>query len=79
MPNDNRLFVDVVLWIARTGAPWRDLPSSARSRSNASKSGERQCGVVGRFFEGHSAGVMGYNDFVRSEVEFENEFGPDDD
>ncbi len=22
---DNRLFVDAVLWIARTGSPWRDL------------------------------------------------------
>jgi len=25
---DNRLFVDAVLWIARTGSPWRDLPDA---------------------------------------------------
>ncbi len=25
---DNRLFLEAVLWIARTGSPWRDLPTS---------------------------------------------------
>ena len=24
---DNKLFLDAVLWIARTGAPWADLPA----------------------------------------------------
>jgi transposase len=25
---DNRLFVEAVLWIARTGCPWRDMPAA---------------------------------------------------
>ncbi len=25
--NDNRLFLNAVFWILRTGSPWRDLPS----------------------------------------------------
>jgi putative transposase len=24
--DDNRLFVDAIVWMARTGAPWRDIP-----------------------------------------------------
>jgi putative transposase len=24
---DNRLFVDAILWMARTASPWRDLPA----------------------------------------------------
>ena len=31
---DNRQFVNAVLWILRTGAPWRDLPPDYGSWSN---------------------------------------------
>jgi putative transposase len=31
---DNRLFVEAVLWIVRTGAPWRDLPEAFGDGNN---------------------------------------------
>ncbi|MCB1780300.1 MAG: transposase, partial [Candidatus Competibacteraceae bacterium] len=31
---DNRLFIDAVFWILRTGAPWRDLPPDYGGWSN---------------------------------------------
>lgn len=31
---DNRLFINAVFWIVRTGAPWRDLPSEYGGWSN---------------------------------------------
>ena len=32
---DNRLFIEAVLWIARTGSPWRDLPAHFGNWSTA--------------------------------------------
>lgn len=38
---DNRLFIDAVLWIARTGAPWPDLPDRFGKHNTAYKRFER--------------------------------------
>ena len=32
---DNRMFVEAVLWIVRTGSPWRDPPDASRSWNSA--------------------------------------------
>ena len=49
---DNRLFVDAVLWIARTGAPWRDLPPELGSWSSTRRRFDRWSarGAWGRLF-----------------------------
>ena len=44
---DNRRFIEAVMWIARTGAPWRDLPPEYGKWS----------GVHKRFVRGSKNGV----------------------
>ena len=50
---DNRLFVDAVLWIAKTGAPWRDLPERFGNWNSVWRRFDRWCtkGVWLRVFE----------------------------
>ena len=50
---DARLFVEAVLWIARTGSPWRDLPPSFGHWNTVFKRfrGWVKAGVFKRMFE----------------------------
>jgi putative transposase len=50
---DNRLFVDAVLWMARTGAPWRDLPGEMGRWNSTWRRFDRwsRAGVWERLFE----------------------------
>ena len=50
---DNRLFVEAVLWIARTGSPWRDLPERFGNWNSAARRFRRWAdkGVLERLFE----------------------------
>ena len=50
---DNRLFVEAVLWIVRTGAPWRDLPEAFGPWNSAFRRFSRWSakGVWWRLFE----------------------------
>ena len=40
---DNRRFVDAVLWIAKTGAPWRDLPERLGNWNSTWRRFDRWC------------------------------------
>lgn len=50
---DNRRFVEAVLWIARTGSPWRDLPAQFGNWSTAVRRFRdwREADVFKRIFE----------------------------
>ena len=50
---DNRLFLNAVLWMARTGAPWRDLPERFGHWNSVWRRFDRwsQKGVWRRVFE----------------------------
>lgn len=50
---DNRLFIDAILWIGKTGAPWRDLPERFGDWNNTWKRFDRWAtkGVWQRLFE----------------------------
>ncbi len=50
---DNRRFVDAVLWIGKTGAPWRDLPERFGNWNSVWRRFDRwaRTGVWARVFE----------------------------
>jgi transposase len=50
---DNRLFVNAIMWIAKTGAPWRDLPERFGNWNSVFQRFNRWCkrGVFRRIME----------------------------
>ena len=58
---DNRLFLEAVLWIARTGSPWLDLPASLGQWNSVFKRFRRW--VIGGVFERVFSALRGDPDF----------------
>ncbi len=56
---DNRLFVNAVFWIARTGTPWRDLPGRFGLWNTVYRRFYRWCKVSVRDFQGVNAAALG--------------------
>jgi transposase len=50
---DHRRFLEAILWLARTGSPWRDLPSELMNWRTASRRLQRwtEAGIWGRLVE----------------------------
>ena len=44
---DARLFLEAVLWIARTGSPWRDLPEVFGNWCGSARKSDPIRGVIG--------------------------------
>lgn len=55
---DNRMFVEAVLWIVRTGSPWRDLPDVFGAWNSAFRRFSRwsRKGIWWRIFEAMADG-----------------------
>jgi transposase len=53
LAEDNRRFIDAVLYVAKTGVPWRDLPERLGNWNSAWKRFDRWCkkGTWRRIFE----------------------------
>jgi transposase len=62
---DNRMFVEGVLWIVRTGSPWRDLPEAFGDWSNVFRRFSRWSakGVRWRIFDGTVLNSMALKTF----------------
>jgi transposase len=50
---DNRLFLEAILWMVRTGAPWRDLPEAFGFWNSVFRRFRRwvQAGIFERLFQ----------------------------